>query len=177
VEHKVEHHSPTKKETPALPPSVYGTSEVSRLRKELERIEDTLLQLKLTEDLGEAKMPKVGRMMQQTIETNKINLLKSEDRHLLKVFLKLVEEKAPQLHFSFSADPPAAFLEDLVIWLRKEINPHVLIKIGLQPNIGAGCIVHSTNKYFDLSLRQTFIDQRPNLLKKLGLANSEVTNG
>jgi F0F1-type ATP synthase delta subunit len=175
VRKTVTNHSVTKTRTPTLPPSVYGMAEIRRLRKELDHIEDKILQLRLREE-SEDKMPKLSRFMQQTVEINKLNLAKAEDSHLLKVFLKLVEEKAPLLHFSFSADPSTKFMEDLVVWLRKEINPHVLVTIGLQPNIGAGCIVHTTNKYFDLSLRQTFADNRPDLLKKLGLPSNELSN-
>ena len=45
-------------------------------------------------------------------------------------------------------------------WLRREIHPLVLMTVGLQPNIGAGCIVRTTNKYFDFSLRQDFANKR-----------------
>jgi len=37
----------------------------------------------------------------------------------------------------------------------------------LQPTIAAGCIVRTTNKYFDFSLRQDFTDKRELLLKQI----------
>jgi F0F1-type ATP synthase delta subunit len=39
----------------------------------------------------------------------------------------------------------------------------VLVQIGLQPNLGAGCVVRTTNKYFDMSLRTKFFDSRDKL--------------
>jgi F0F1-type ATP synthase delta subunit len=68
---------------------------------------------------------------------------------------------------SFSADPSASFIERLMAWLRQEINPYVLVSVGLQPNIGAGCVVRSTNRQFDFSLRQDFLNKRDLLMNKI----------
>ena len=61
---------------------------------------------------------------------------------------------------SFSADPSVTFLTKLMTWLRQEIHPQVLLTVGLQPTIGAGCILRTTNRYFDFSLRQDFANKR-----------------
>jgi hypothetical protein len=71
------------------------------------------------------------------------------------------------MHISFSADPSPVFTDKLMTWLRREIHPFVLLTVGLQPNIGAGCIVRTTNKQFDLSLRQDFKAKRDLLLEQL----------
>jgi hypothetical protein len=155
------------RKTPTLPSSVATPADVGRLARELEQIDQALLQLKLRAGGANVKLPKTSRLMDQTTDRNGLNLLKAADRKLLKRFLELVEDMAPRLHFSFSADPSAAFTEKLISWLRQEINPHLIITIGLQPSIGAGCMVRTANKYFDFSLKQTFIDQRPFLMKKL----------
>ena len=60
------------------------------------------------------------------------------------------------MHISFSADPSPLFTQKLIAWLRSEIHPLVLLQIGLQPNMGAGCVVRTSNKYFDFSLRDRF---------------------
>jgi F0F1-type ATP synthase delta subunit len=155
---------------PTLPPVVATPADVGRLLSEANRLDEVMLQLKLRQG-GEAsaKLPKTSRLFDLTVEHNALNMLKEEDRRLLKNYLKLAWEKAARLHFSFSSDPSAAFLEKLVTWLRQEIDPHLLVTVGLQPGIGAGCIVRSTNKQFDLSLRQTFTDQQQLLLEKMGL--------
>ena len=52
-------------------------------------------------------------------------------------------------------------------WLRREIHPVVLLTVGLQPSIGAGCIVRSTNKQFDFSLREDFLKKHDLLMAKI----------
>ncbi len=106
--------------------------------------------------------------MDQTIQLNKVDLANDTHRKQLQEYLILIKQKAPILHISFSADPTSAFIEKIMAWLRREIHPLVLLTIGLQPNIGAGCVVRSTNKYFDFSLRKDFEKKRDLLLGTLG---------
>jgi F0F1-type ATP synthase delta subunit len=105
--------------------------------------------------------------MDEVIQLNQINVLVEPERQRLAEFLLQVRKHAPVLHISFSADPSPLFTQKLVTWLRREIHPFVLLQIGLQPNIGAGCVVRTTNQYFDFSLRQNFIEKRGLLAEKL----------
>ncbi len=148
----------------SLPALVVSRVDVGRLLRELEAIDEQLLQLGLRHSGAATQLPKTSRLLEETAELNKCNLLQADDRHQLRQLLETVRQRAPLLHVSFSADPSPVFLGKLVSWLRQEINPHVLLTIGLQPNIGAGCVVRSTNKYFDFSLRQNFA-QKHDLLK------------
>jgi hypothetical protein len=154
----------TTKPAATLPITVIQPAEVGRLIQELKAIDESLLQLGLRRSGTAVQLPKTSWLLEQTAQLNKLNLLQPADRHQLQAFLNDVRECAPVLHFSFSADPSRAFLEKLITWLRHEINPQVLLSIGLQPNMGAGCTVRSTNKYFDLSLRQDF-NRKRGLLK------------
>lgn len=147
-----------------LPAAIARPADVSRLARELKMINDSLLQLSLRSGGTPVKMPKTSQLMDQIAQLNKLNLLKPEDRKVLEHYLLVLQTKAPVLHISFGADPTAAFIEKLMIWLRLELHPQILLTIGLQPNIGAGCVVRSTNKYFDLSLRQAFTNKRELLL-------------
>ncbi len=114
-------------------------------------------------------------MLDELLQNNKINALVEVDRKRLLNFLMTVRAKAPIIHMSFSADPSPAFTQKLITWLRENVHPLVLLQVGLQPNIGAGCIVRTTNKYFDLSLRQHFANQQELLMVKLhGVTTSEV---
>lgn len=149
-----------------LPISVVGPVDVGRLIRELENIDNQLLQSKLRVASDDINRPKTTQLMDQTLELNKLDILKETDRRRLQELLTVVRRDAPVLHMSFSADPAASFIDKLMTWLRREIHPVVLLTIGLQPNIGAGCIVRSTNRQFDYSLRQDFIKQR-DILRKL----------
>jgi hypothetical protein len=156
----------------SLPTLVASPADVGRLVHELEQIGEALLQLGLRAGGTAVKMPKTSRLMDQVIQLNQLNLLAAADRAALGQYLATVRQRAPVLHISFSADPSPAFTEKLMVWLRREINPHMLLTIGLQPGIGAGCVVRTTNKYFDFSLRQDFAKKRELLLA--GLAAPEA---
>lgn len=151
----------------ALPVIVSSPGDVGHLAHELDQIDEMLVQLSLRAPGSEVKMPKTSRLMDIMVEQNKLNLLKPEDRQLLKQFLEGVRNKAPRLHISFGTDPSVSFMEKLMAWLRREIHPLTLVTVGLQPNIGAGCIVRSTNKQFNFSLGQTFAQKRELLLNRL----------
>ena len=150
-----------------LPVLVVGPADVGRLLRELEGVEETLRQWRLRSSGSKVQAPKTSHLLEQTVEQNKLNLLQTADRQNLQAFLQSVRTEAPTLHFSFSADPSPLFIEKLMVWLRREIHPLVLVTIGLQPNIGAGCIVRSPNRQFDFSLRQHLASQRSLLASKL----------
>jgi hypothetical protein len=150
-----------------LPTNVTGRMDVGRLVREVEALDNFLEQASVRQPGTPMKMPKTSKLLDEMLELNKINALVEVDRRKLLNFLMIVRTKAPIIHISFSADPSPLFSQKLVTWLRGNIHPFVLLQIGKQPNIGAGCVLRTTNKYFDLSLRQHFAKQRPLLTAKL----------
>lgn len=159
------HKAEAVKQVVGLPLLVARPIDVSRLQRELIVIEEMASQAKLADK--DVALPKTSQLMDQTVELNKLNLSSASDRKLLTDLLNLVKKQAPVLHISFNSDPPSIFIEKLMDWLRREIHPIVLITIGLQPSIGAGCVVRTTNKYFDFSLRKDLSTKRDLLLAKL----------
>lgn len=150
-----------------LPVSIVTPTDIGKLVRELENLDNVLMQLHVRNPGTPVSLPTISSPMQSVVEVNKVNLLQAPDREKLQSFLTDLREKAPRLHISFSSEPSRTFLDKLTVWLRREIHPYVLLTIGLQPAIGAGCIVRSNNKVFDLSLRQTFIDKRHLLLAQV----------
>jgi hypothetical protein len=167
-------HEAAVSKTFALPALLSSPADVGRLVRELESIDERFLQLQLRKGGAAPSLPKTSYLLDKLAERNGLNLLNTSDRQRLRNFLQLVKQRAPLLHISFGADPPPAFLEKLIAWLRQEIHAQVLVTIGLQPNIGAGCIVRTTNRRFDFSLRQNFIESRPLLVSKLVAINDEA---
>lgn len=159
--------SQTKNTTDKLPALVVSPSDVGRLLRELADINDALLDHTLRKSGKETSALRTSQLMAETTELNNLNLSHKADRQHLEQFLQNAKDHAPVLHMSFSSDPSPAFLAKLMAWLRSEIHPQVMITIGLQPSIGAGCIVRSTNRYFDFSLRQDFTKKRELLMSKL----------
>lgn len=139
-----------------LPLTVVTKVDAGRLIREMEQLDDFLNQSAVRAPGEPTKMPKTSRMLDETIEVNKLNMLHEQDRQRLLAFLGQIKTKAPIMHISFSADPSPLFTQKLITWLRSEIHPLLLLQVGLQPNMGAGCVLRTSNKYFDLSLRDRF---------------------
>lgn len=145
----------------ALPVLAVGKVDVGRLLREVQALDNFLRQAAIRQPGTQpAKLPKTSRLLDDLLQTNRINVLHEEERNRLLNFLMEIYAHAPTLHMSFSADPSPLFMQKLMIWLRKEIHPLVLVQVGLQPNMGAGCVVRTTNKYFDFSLRNRFTERR-----------------
>lgn len=150
-----------------LPILVFGVVEIRRLRRELEALDEFMHQAAIRQPGSQPALPRLSRLMEAMAADNNRNLLQEADRQELKQFLDSVEKQAPTIHISFASDPSSAFIAKLVTWLRGNIHPQVLLQIGLQPAIAAGCIVRTANKNFDLSLRQNLIQQRSKLIEAL----------
>ncbi|HSW36786.1 MAG TPA: hypothetical protein VLG37_00250 [Candidatus Saccharimonadales bacterium] len=151
-----------------LPALMTSPSDVGRVRREIESLDDYLTQASLRKPgTNLAQLPKTSRLLSELAELNGLNLLQAEGRQQLVAFLDSLSKTAPILHFSFATDPSAAFLNKIVIWLRQNIHPLILVRVGLQPNIAAGCGLRTANHYYDFSLRERFTKQRPLLLKAL----------
>jgi hypothetical protein len=139
-----------------LPPSIVSRKDIGRLIREIDSIDDSVHQLSLRRPGETVKLPQTSSLMDLLVTPNNLNLLNQEHRDKLKSFLTTIRDTAPVVHMSFSADPSQKFLEKLSAWFRHEVNPITLISIGLQPNIGVGCVIRTTNHYIDMSLKTTF---------------------
>lgn len=148
-----------------LPVAVATPSDIGRMLRELETVDSLLLQQSLGGKVAAA--PKLSSLLEKTVAANKLDITDANNRKRLQAFLALVRKSAPVLHMSFSADPTVPFMEQLLAYLRREIHPLILVSVGLQPNLGAGCVVRSTNKYFDMSLRKNFENSKTILVDKL----------
>jgi hypothetical protein len=150
-----------------LPVLVVSKVDVGRLLREVEALDNFMQQAAVRQPGTPVQLPKTSRLTEEIIAANKLNVLLEEDRNRLLHFLMEVYSRAPMIHISFSADPSAVFVQKLTAWLRQQVHPLVLLQIGLQPNMGAGCVVRTTNKYFDFSLRNRFSERREMLMQRL----------
>ena len=160
------HEQKTKKKT-KLPIAIITVSDLGRLSRELAEIDEFSLQSSVRDAGKQPALPRTSRNLQDIAEQNDLNLLVDDDRQKLKRNLESLRQHAPVMHISFASDPTPAFLTKLITWLRNEIDPNILISVGLQPGIAAGCIVRTTNKYFDFSLRKHLQDNTKLLIQSL----------
>lgn len=155
-----------------LPGSIASKIDTGRLLREIEAYDDHMHQEALRKTPGTLPKYDFSNMLSELFSVNNINPIHASECQRAMEFVSRVHNTAPVMHMSFSADPSPVFTKKLVTWLRKEIHPLVLVQIGLQPNIGAGCIVRTTNKHFDFSLRQRFKQKREQLLNFFVRANT-----
>ncbi len=151
-----------------LPSIAVGRTDIVRLQRELEALGDYLHQAALRKTApSEIKLPKTSRVLDEFISMNNFDPVHRADHDHAVRSLQTIVDHAPRLHISFSAEPSSAFLAKLVAWLRENIHPQVLVQVGLQPGIAAGCIVRTPNRQFDLSLGQSFQKKRELLVSQL----------
>ena len=146
-----------------LPVKVITVHDISSLIRELDEIDSFFIQTKIRRAGASVELPKSSSIMEEMLNYNDLNLLKDDDRAKLKIILQTIRSQAPVMHFSFSSDPSRRFLEKLISWIRQEINPLALIQVGLQPTIGAGFTLRTTNHFFDFTLKK-HLDQSSQLL-------------
>lgn len=153
--------------TLTLPLSVISPTDVARITREVENLDEFFRQSAIREGGQPQTTPRYSRLLDEVVVANNLNLLQVDNRSQLIQSLRSFSEHAPVMHISFSVDPPGPYVQKIVDWIRTNIDPHVLIRVGLQPNIGAGCVVRTTNKSFDFSLRKYFDSKREFFAAKL----------
>jgi hypothetical protein len=136
----------------SLPLSIVEPIDIGRLLREVNKLDDSLHQ----DSLRGTKPAKVqiSEKLAELTKANSLEITEASDRKQLLSFLEELKTKAPVMHISFASEPSDKFKAGLITWLRTEIHPMVLVIVGLEPNIGAGCTVRTNNKYFNLSLSE-----------------------
>lgn len=141
-------------------------ADITRLQREINKLDDYFVAAAARSADASANPPKLTRSLDQLAQQNKIDLTNAAARKQLSSDLGQIIAQAPVLHISFAAEPSAQALEKILAWLRDNINPEVLLRVGLQPAMAAGCVLRTPNKIFDMSVRANLIRQEP-LLNKL----------
>lgn len=146
-----------------LPPQVSGRTDINRLLRELEMLEEAMI----AEQTKKSPAPKVTSLLNQTALVNGYKLLEQTHRRHITDQLTKIRDHAPLLHISFAAEPSPKVAETILGWLRANVHRYVLLQIGLQPAIAAGCVLRTPNKIFDMSLGASLQKQTPYLLELL----------
>ena len=151
-----------------LPVSVVSPGDVARLKRALERHIELATAARLKTKAGVAtETPKVGKVLAELANGYGCDLAKQEGQEALLKHLDTLLTKAPAVAMSFAADPSSLFMNKIVSWLRTNIHPMLLIKVGLQPSIAAGCTLRTTSKLYDFSLKNSLRDNKHLLIEGL----------
>lgn len=137
-----------------LPPSVVSPADLVRLKREVAGLNDFFVAAKAKPAGSDMPLPKGSRSLEALAKENGLNLLDEKARNQLIEQLDAVYKEAPSFHISFAVEASPRSLERILVWLRENIHPQVLLQVGLQPAIAAGCMLRTTNRIFDMSLRK-----------------------
>jgi F0F1-type ATP synthase delta subunit len=162
----------------AIPALIVSPTDVARARQELEVFESYLEAQRIRQP-GRAVQPapKISRMLGSFVDQNKINLLQPKERHNLALYLRNLHDQAPTVHISFASEPSFTALQKIVVWLRQNIEADILVRVGIQPSLVAGCTVRTTNRYFDFSLRKHLEERRQYLINELAVPSAVSVPG
>ncbi len=151
-----------------IPLQIVSQGDLHRVKRELRSLDDYIKQAQLRQPgTPLERLPKTSRSLNDLATLNKLNLLSEEDREKTGTFLDQLIDHGPVVNVSFATDPSSAFMVKLTAWFRENIDPLIMVNVGLEPTIAAGCIVRTDNKLHDFSLRRHFSAQRPLLLSKI----------
>jgi len=112
-------------------------------------------------------VPNLTPLLSDIAHENSINPHKKEVRASIRHMLDNLRTSAPVIHISFAVEPDIKTITTIAKWFRENISQDVVLSIGIQPSIGVGCVVRTTNKYFDFSLRKHLNDQSGLFKKQL----------
>ncbi|HZP55818.1 MAG TPA: hypothetical protein VFB03_03560 [Candidatus Saccharimonadales bacterium] len=149
-----------------LPTSIVGKSDINRILRELDGLDDFFMSAAARKSGESIKAPRTTYMLDQLARDNGYNLMQTDQRTAIKTKLIEISRTAPSLHISFAVEPTPRIIDVILSWMRGNIHPQLMLQIGLQPTIAAGCVLRSPNKIFDLSLR-TYLENQENYMVEL----------
>ncbi len=152
-----------------LPTTIASRKDVIRLHREIRSFIDITTQSIMRHD-NPVKYPPISEQLRALAVENQVDMRDPKNCEKLLTQVDNIKEHAPSVHISFPVEPSAEILEKLVVWFRKEVDPYVVIQVGLQPTIAAGVVVRTPNHQFDFSLRRHLYENR----HKLGEALQRV---
>ncbi len=149
-----------------LPAAVVSDTDINHLVRELDSLNNFFLTAAARKGGTSIQPPRVTRILNTIATDAEHNLLDEKQRQSLARELKTIQSTAPVMHISFATEPSPQVLEQILVWMRANIHPYALLQVGLQPTIAAGCVLRTTNKVFDMSLR-SYLDRQKEYLVEL----------
>ena len=152
-----------------LPPSLVTKTDIARLMREFEALDNALTATTVHEKIGAdgGEAPAQSPQLSAFLDANPVNL---EDSGARSDYIKKLRALKNDVHvmnmtFAVVADPES--LQQLAAWTRENINPCIVIDAHLQPAIVAGLYLRSQNKVFDFSVRNALKSKQGELKQEL----------
>lgn len=151
-----------------LPTILASRQDITHVHRELRVFTDLVMQSIMRHD-NPVQYPGISSTLRALATENQIDLRDEAACKILLTELEKLKNSAPTLHISFPVDPSSEVIQKLIIWFRTEVDPRIVIQIGLQPTIAAGIVLRTPNQQFDFSLRQHLYRNRDKLKEVLAV--------
>lgn len=149
-----------------LPTAIATKSDLVNVLRNLEEVLDASVEnsIRSGEGVDFVSRADVSSNLAELVKVNQLEV-SVQTLQALKVWLNHLKEHAPVVRFTFANDPNQQFLAGIVEWLRKNSGQFVLIRYGIQPSIAAGCLMYTSRRRYDFSLRQNILDRGDDIIK------------
>jgi F0F1-type ATP synthase delta subunit len=140
-----------------IPAALVSKVDLAHLIREVEAVDSNLEAQKVRGYTKEQyRLPPISRALNDFLTLNKIEILDDHLRMVFKEQLRILKDRIPVMHLTFSTPADPESLEYLTAWIRKELHPQALISVGLQPSLIGGVYVRTPNHVHDYSMRALF---------------------
>lgn len=145
--------------------NIITRQDVLRAIRDMEDLENQITGAKVRG--GDMSIVSIPPTIMSLQKENDLDIFHKDARQMIRRLLMRMRDDAPQVHISFAIEPDNSSLQEILKWFRKEINPELIFRVGIQPSIAVGCVIRTTNHYFDFSLRQVLQKKGPEFIKRL----------
>lgn len=145
-----------------LPAALTSRADLARLVREIETVDGELEAQKVRAHGQKVayRLPNMSRQLGDFLDQNKLDITDDQGRMKLVEDLRKLKDHAPVVHMTFACDADPESLHQLVAYMRRELHPHTLLSVGLQPNIVAGVFMRTPNHVHDFSVRKQLANKR-----------------
>tara|TARA_Y100001970_G_scaffold250241_1_gene321816 strand:- start:256 stop:738 length:483 start_codon:yes stop_codon:yes gene_type:complete len=153
-------------DTVALPESVVTKADLSRLIREVEEYSEVAYQA----EVRGSTAPSVhyASPALQFLARQQEGILNSRQaRHTLLDQLHTLQGVVIPVHVGFASQPSIKALQQLVVWFRKNVDPSIVVQVGVDPSIIGGCVVRTTNRVFTFTLAEALRSSQTALAKEV----------
>jgi hypothetical protein len=159
-----------------LPDSVVTKRDLYRLLRELESIDNKMLEsdVRIKAGLGDGSGIDVTEQMSQFLQQNSLNLDDSNERSEIIKQTRLLKDRVSVFKVTLAGPLKHEQLIELARWMRSSIHPQLVLAVGLQPSLVAGAHIRTPNKIFDFSFKAALEKNRNVLIDEIsGLTAKE----
>jgi F0F1-type ATP synthase delta subunit len=149
-----------------MPMTIATKQDILRIQREVRDYDVLVVQNNVRKTATQSPIP-LSAGLKDLVQLNQINL---NEKNVPKKLIKQLEKTLKQVilfHMSFATEPSDDVNQKLIAWFRKEVDPKILLNIGIQPTISVGAVLRTNRTQYDFSLRKHLQNSQKDLVKAL----------